>query len=133
MSQPDVYFIKFDRIETPASIGLHAFEKAAPQRLLISLTLILERPQRLEDAPERVLDYDFAHQGVLSLARSGHYLLQEALCENILDHCMAHPLVLGAVVQTSKPDVYADVERVSCRLARLSAGLAGFPWWTIDV
>jgi dihydroneopterin aldolase len=133
MSQPDVYFIRFARIETLASIGLHDFEKAARQRLYVSLTLILERPHRLEDAPETVLDYDFAREGILKLVGARHYQLQEALCEDILDLCMAHPLVLGAVVQTDKPDVYADVERVSCRLARLSRGLAGFSWWTIDV
>ena len=41
MTHPDFYLVRISRIETLASIGIHAFEQAARQTLLVSVVLML--------------------------------------------------------------------------------------------
>ena len=132
MSYPPFYLIRISRIETSASIGIHAFEQAARQKLYVSVTLMLPPPP-LGDQIEGVQDYDFVREGVLGLVNTRHFNLQETLCGEILDLCLRQPGVLGAVVQTDKADVYPDVAGVACRMARLGPSLPGFPWWDLDV
>jgi dihydroneopterin aldolase len=126
------YLIRISGIETSASIGLHSFEKAARQKFLVSVVLLLKKPPRADDVAS-VQDYDFVREGVLKLAADRHYNLQETFCEEVLDLCMAQPKVLGAVVQTDKPDVYPGVQSVSCRMARGAAEEPPFAWWSVDV
>ncbi|HEX5006981.1 MAG TPA: dihydroneopterin aldolase [Hyphomonadaceae bacterium] len=124
------YLIRIGGIDTSASIGIHGFEQAARQKLLVSVVLLLELPGT-GDQIASVQDYDFVREGVLTLVSSGHFNLQETLCGAILDLCLAQKGVLGAVVQTDKPDVYPGVASVACRMARLGPRLGDFPWWTI--
>ena len=126
------YLIRIGGIDTSASIGIHGFEQAARQKLLVSVALLLE-PPRAGDEIASVQDYDFVREGVLGLVSGGHFNLQETLCSAILDLCLAQKGVLGAVVQTDKPDVYPGVAAVACRMARMGPGLGDFPWWTVDV
>ncbi len=133
MNEPDIYFVSLRRIEVQASIGIHAFEQAARQKLYVSVMLILLRPEATGDEIAAVQDYDFVREGVLKLAADRHFNLQETLCGEILDICLAQASVLGAVVQTDKPDVYPAVAGVACRMARLRPSLAGFAWWTLNI
>jgi 7,8-dihydroneopterin aldolase/epimerase/oxygenase len=126
------YLVTIGGIEASASIGIHGFEKTARQRFLVSVVLLLDRPPRGDDVAN-VQDYDFVREGVLKLAASRHYNLQETFCEDVLDLCMAQPKVRGAVVQTDKPDVYPGVQSVSCRMARGAAEEPPFAWWSVDV
>ena len=133
MNELDIYFVSLRRIEVQASIGIHAFEQAARQKLYVSVMLILPRPEAAGDEIGAVQDYDFVREGVLKLAADRHFNLQETLCGEILDLCLAQAGVLGAVVQTDKPDVYPAVAGVACRMARLRPSLAGFAWWTLNI
>jgi dihydroneopterin aldolase len=132
MSAPDFYLVRISGIETSASIGIHGFEKAARQKLMVSVTLMLKPPPGA-DQIEGVQDYDFVREGVLALVNGRHFNLQETLCGEILELCLRQPGVLGAVVQTDKPDVYPGVAGVACRMGRLGPSLAGFPWWDLPV
>jgi dihydroneopterin aldolase len=129
---PPFYLIRIGGIDTSASIGIHGFEQAARQNLRVSVVLLLDPPMP-GDGIASVQDYDFVREGVLRLVSGGHFNLQETLCSAILDLCLAEKGVLGAVVQTDKPDVYPGVAAVACRMARMGHSLADFPWWTIDV
>ena len=124
------YLIRIAGIGTSASIGIHGFEQAARQKLLVSVVLMLDPPPA-GDQIASVQDYDFVREGVLKLVSGGHFNLQETLCSAILDLCLAQKGVLGAVVQTDKPDVYPGVAAVACRMARMGPRLGDFPWWTI--
>jgi dihydroneopterin aldolase len=126
------YIVRIGGIDTSASIGIHGFEQTARQKLLVSVVLLLDPPAG-PDAIATVQDYDFVREGVLRLVSGGHFNLQETLCSAILDLCLAQKGVLGAVVQTDKPDVYPGVATVACRMARIGPKLGDFPWWTIDV
>ena len=132
MSYPSFYLIRISGIEASASIGIHGFEQGARQRLLVSVTL-MAAPPSAGDNLAGVLDYDFVREGVLKRVAAKHYNLQEALCADILDLCLIRKGVLGAVVQTDKPDVYPGVAGVACRMARMGPAFLDFPWWTLDV
>ncbi len=93
------------------SIGIHAFERAAPQRVLINIDLWV-RSAAATDEIEAVVDYDFLREEVRRLAASRHFNLQETLVAAIADACLARPGVLAARVSTEKPDVYPDCEAV---------------------
>ena len=125
------YLVRIAGIDTSASIGIHGFEQAARQKLLVSVVLLLD-PPKAGDQIADVQDYDFVREGVLKLVSGGHFNLQETLCSAILDLCLAQGGVLGAVVQTDKPDVYPGVAAVACRMARMGPRLGDFPWWTIS-
>ncbi|HEV7691626.1 MAG TPA: dihydroneopterin aldolase [Hyphomonadaceae bacterium] len=132
MSFPNFYLIRISGIEASASIGIHEFEQTARQRLLVSVTL-MATPAAHGDDLAGVLDYDFVREGVLKRVAAKHYNLQEALCADILDLCLIRKGVLGAVVQTDKPDVYPGVSGVACRMGRMGPQMLGFPWWTLEI
>jgi dihydroneopterin aldolase len=99
--------------EAQASIGIHDFEKAAPQRLLIDIELTLNNAQRPEaDHIAHVVDYDFLREETLKLLAARHYELQETLCHDIAEFCLARPEVRHVIVYSRKPDVYPDCESV---------------------
>src|SRR5262245_55421142 len=91
------------------SIGIHDFEKKAPQTVVVNVDLVLAEPETAHgDHIANVLNYDTVHDGIVALAKSRHFNLQETLVEAILDLCLAQPGVVEARVSTEKPDVYKD-------------------------
>ena len=104
-------------------IGVHAFEKAAPQRLLFNVELYV--PLALStptvDALDEVVDYDFIRRVIAERVARGHIELQETLCDDLLTAMLAHPRVKAALVSTEKPDVYPDCESVGCQVFGLKA------------
>ncbi len=93
----------------PVSIGIHDFEKQGPQTVVVNVELRLAPADRAHnDRIANVLNYDTVHDGIVALARSRHFNLQETLVEAILDLCLAQPGVVEARVSTEKPDVYVD-------------------------
>ena len=55
MSFPSFYLIRIGGIETSASIGIHAFELAARQPLLVSVTLMLKPPPGADTIAYRIM------------------------------------------------------------------------------
>jgi dihydroneopterin aldolase len=100
-----------------ANIGIHDFEKAGPQRLLISVEIEVEVPvPPSSDEIEAVLDYEFLRSGILDLLTDRHFNLQETLCREIIAMIAGHATVKSAVVSTRKPDVYPDCGAVGVSL-----------------
>jgi dihydroneopterin aldolase len=97
-----------------ANIGIHAFEKVGPQKLVISVDLFvpLALSTPLHDKIHEVLDYDFVRSTVRQRIEQGHINLQETLVDDIARALLAHPSVAAVRVASEKPDVYADVEAV---------------------
>src|SRR5258707_2522395 len=72
---------------------------------------MIRRPPRSTLFPYTTLfrsNYDVVHDGIVALAKSRHFNLQEALVDAILDLLLAQPGVIEARVSTEKPDVYGD-------------------------
>jgi 7,8-dihydroneopterin aldolase/epimerase/oxygenase len=96
--------------EVQARIGIHDFEQAAPQRLLINVDLYVPLKHSLpkQDQIHNVVDYDFIRGVVHQRIALGHINLQETLCDDVLATLLQHPLVHAARVSSCKPDVYPD-------------------------
>lgn len=104
--------------EVQATIGIHDFEKAGPQRLLISVDVEVDPPDApLADDIAAVLDYDFLRGGILDLVADRHFNLQETLCRAIISLIAERASVKTAVVSTRKPDVYPDCAAVGVELS----------------
>ena len=100
-------FIRDLRLQV--SIGIYDFELEKPQAVVINVDLLLVEPERAaDDSIANVLNYDVIHDGIVALAGSRHFNLQETLVEAILDLCLAQSQVVEARVSTEKPDVYKD-------------------------
>ncbi len=106
-----------------ASIGFHDFEKQAPQRILISVDLfvpIASSTSNRDDVLD-VVDYDFIRTGIVKIAQSRHFNLQETLIDEICALCLSQPSVRAARVETQKPDVYPDCKTVGIEVFRWAA------------
>lgn len=110
------------RHELPVRIGIHDFERQAPQRLWFDVDLCVKLQDARADADDiaQTLDYDFLRSIIARVVGSRHHELQETLCDAVLDAVMRRPAVQAARVATRKPDVYADsasvgVERVAVK------------------
>ncbi len=100
-------FIRDFRLQV--SIGIHDFEKDGPQTVVVNIDLLLGPAEAAHgDRIANVLNYDVVHDGIVALAKSRHFNLQETLVEAILDLCLMQPGVVEARVSTEKPDVYKD-------------------------
>jgi len=97
-----------------ANIGIHAFEKSGPQRLVLNVDLFvpLALSTPLHDRIDEVVDYDFVRQTIRSRIGRGHINLQETLVDDVARALLAHPAVRAVRVASEKPDVYEDVEAV---------------------
>lgn len=97
-----------------ANIGIHAFERAGAQRLVINVDLFVpyavSTPKH--DRIHEVVDYDFVRATVRRRIAQGHINLQETLVDDIARALLAHPGVHAVRVASEKPDVYEDVEAV---------------------
>lgn len=116
MNQVVTHF--FRSFSLQARIGVHAAERAAPQRILIDIDYDYLRPTGPEDRITSVLDYDGVRREVEAIVRSRHFNLQETLCDLIMASLMARPEVIRARVSTRKPDIYPDVESVGIVIER---------------
>jgi dihydroneopterin aldolase len=109
----------------PVRIGIHAFEQAAPQRIVFDIELYvpLHNTTPAQDDIQEVVDYDFVREVVQARVAQGHINLQETLGDDILNALLAHPGVAAASVSTRKPDVYPDCEAVGVQTFRMKPGL----------
>jgi 7,8-dihydroneopterin aldolase/epimerase/oxygenase len=97
----------------PISIGIHDFERSAPQMVIVNVELELaddmpDPRDRIEDA----VDYDFIRAGIMSIVKNRHFNLQETLCQEILELVLRRGGIERAKVSTRKPDVYPDCRSI---------------------
>ena len=103
-----------------ADIGIHDFEKTAPQPLLINVDLWVKVAEgELADDIANVLDYDFIREGVVRLVTGRRFNLQETLVHAILDLCLTRMQVLVARVSSAKTDVYPDCAQAGYEATRV--------------
>lgn len=125
--QGETHRIFLRNLRVMADIGIHDFEKQAPQALLINVDLYL-RPSSvpLNDDIANTLDYDFLRKGITELVASRRFNLQETLVHAILDLCLAREEVVLARVSSEKPNVYPDCEAVGYECTRVRSVSASF-------
>jgi dihydroneopterin aldolase len=110
----DCRLLSLRRYELPVRIGVHDFERRAPQRMWfdVDLCVPLTHAPAASDHIAQTLDYDFVRELIREIVGQTHHELQETLCDAILARLMAHPRIQAARVYTRKPDVYPDCESV---------------------
>lgn len=108
------------RHEVMVQIGVHEFEKTAPQRMWIDVDLYvpLAHTTPQNDHIAEVVDYDFVREVVARRVARGHIELQETLCDDLVDELMRHPGVQAVRLSTCKPDVYPDCDAVGVEVFR---------------
>jgi dihydroneopterin aldolase len=111
------YRIHLEGLEVAMGLGIHAAERAAPQRVTIDVAMDCTYPAVPEDRIDAVVDYDFLREGILGLAASRHFELQETLCDAVAALAFADPAVVRVRVRSKKLDVYPDA-RVGCEVVR---------------
>jgi len=107
--------------EIDMSIGWHAFEKQAEQRVLLNIDvfvpLALSTPSR--DHLSEVVDYDFIRSTIAARIGQGHIHLQETLVDDVACALLAHDAVLAVRVSSEKPDVYPDCRSVGIEVFQM--------------
>lgn len=116
-------------LELQARLGVHAHEKAAPQRILVHVELAVRDESAAEgvgpDALGRVVDYEEVVRLARQAVARGHVLLVETLAELIADAALRDARVEWAEVTVEKPDAFADVMSVGVSVRRDRAHLRG--------
>jgi len=99
------------RHEVMVQIGVHEFEKTAPQRMWIDVDLYVPLAHT---TPQN----DHIAEVVAQRIARGHIGLQETLCDDLVDELMRHPGVQAVRLSTCKPDVYPDCDAVGVEVFR---------------
>lgn len=111
------YRIVLRGLVLPFRIGVYEHEKHQPQRVRVTVELLVEAPARTE-ALGHVLNYEMVIDGVRALAERGHIPLVEALAEQILELCLGDRRVAAATVAVDKLDVCSEAESVGVVMTR---------------
>ena len=98
-------------------LGIHAAERAAAQRVQITVAMECRYPAAPEDRIDAVVDYDFLRTGILALAASRHFELQEVFCDAIAALALRDLRVQRVEVRSVKLDIYPDA-RIGCEIVR---------------
>jgi dihydroneopterin aldolase len=113
------YRIFIRDLEMIASVGVHQFEKIKPQRIRVSIDLIVgpRRPDAT-DTVDTVLSYENVVKAVRAIVATGHFQLIETLAERIAAECLHHYTVTSAKVKIEKPDIFPDAASVGIEIER---------------
>ena len=115
-----------------ASIGVHAHEHAAPQRVRINVDLGVEDDGALplsrrpvgRDELARVVDYEKVADTVRTIVSAGHVRLVETLAERIAESCLADRRVHLARIRVEKLDIFADATSAGVEIERRRSDLS---------
>ncbi len=109
-----------------ASIGVHAHEHTAPQRVRINVDLAItddgaaktSRAAVGQDDLGRVVDYEALVNRIRAIVAAGHVQLAETLAERLAEACLADDRILIARVRVEKLDVFADATSAGVEVER---------------
>ena len=115
-----------------ASIGVHAHEHAAAQRIRINVDLaVVDEPARgvsreavSRERLARVVDYEAVAARIRSIVATGHVVLVETLAERIAESCLEDERVELARVRVEKLDVFIDAASAGVEIERRQSDLS---------
>ncbi len=112
------------------SIGVHAHEHEAPQRVKIDLSMwVRENPAAIDDDIANVISYEDVVSGIERLLGDGHIELVETAAERIAELCLEDRRCAKVRVKVEKLDVYTNAAGVGVEIERGRA--AGAPPGTL--
>lgn len=102
------------------NIGIHDFERTAPQKIRIDVDLYVKPPQGGRTGSVKdVVDYDFLREGIRKIVGGEHIDLQEQLVERIVELSFSNDDVLAVRASSRKLDVYPDCQSVGVEICRV--------------
>lgn len=109
-------------LEIKTIIGVHEYEKRAPQRILVNVQLMVrETGPAVSDRLEEVVDYGEVVRNIEMICKSGHVNLVETLAEKVAQWCLSDARVQSARVRIEKPDVISHAGAVGIEIERQRA------------
>ncbi len=100
-------------------IGIHPYERASRQRLLISLTLSADFDAAAAgDDIESALDYTTLAERVETFAQAGQFRLLETLAERLADELFEPPMDT-LEIEVTKPAALEKTREVGVRVMRV--------------
>jgi len=111
------YTILLEGLEVRIGLGVHAHERAAPQRVMLYVAMTCAYAAPPADRIDAVVDYDFLRERIHALAGARHIELQETLCDEVAALALADPRVTRVRVRSMKLDIYPDA-RIGCEIVR---------------
>jgi 7,8-dihydroneopterin aldolase/epimerase/oxygenase len=100
-------------------IGIHEYERLAPQRVRINVDMaVFERAGPLGDDIANVVSYEDIINGIKRVMDDGHINLVETLAEDIAALCLVDSRVDSVRVRVEKLDVYAEAASVGVEIER---------------
>lgn len=118
-AQPGVYRIFIRDLVLSCSIGVHDYEKLAPQRVRLNVDVTAREPgAALEDDIVKVVSYEDLVMGIRAIASVGHINLVETLAERVANLCLSDPRVVTVRVRVEKPDVIVEAGGVGVEIER---------------
>lgn len=113
----DTIFI--ENIPTQAIIGIHDFEKAAPQRLIISVKLGTDIRQAAEtDDVQYALDYDKISRFIDDYVSRSRFELLETLAEHLVGELFEAFAMTSIQLRVQKPGAIAYTQMVGLEIYR---------------
>jgi dihydroneopterin aldolase len=114
-----------------ASVGVHAFERAANQRIRINLDLDVTDQMgagesNADTGPDdlsRVVDYEAVAKKMRAIVTAGHVRLLETLAERLAASCLQDPRVKAVWVRIEKLDIFDDMASVGVEIMRQAASI----------
>jgi dihydroneopterin aldolase len=101
------------------SVGVHDFEKLAPQRVRVNVDLeVRESSVPIGDDIANVLSYEDVISGIKAMAGDGHINLIETMAENVAELCLADRRVVRVKVRVEKLDIEPDAASVGIEIER---------------
>ncbi len=101
------------------SIGVHAHEHEAPQRVKIDLSMwVRQNPAAIDDDIANVVSYEDVVSGIERLLGDGHIELVETAAERIADLCLEDRRCAKVRVKVEKLDVYTHAAGVGVEIER---------------
>lgn len=118
-SDAKLYRILVRDLVLKCSIGIHAHELLAPQRVRINVDMaVVEQAGPLNDAIENVVSYEDVIEGIKRMLAEGHINLVETLADNIAALCLTDERVQSVRIRVEKLDVYAEAASVGIEIER---------------
>ncbi len=109
-------WIELKNFKIKTLIGVHDYERQAPQELILNLKIRVDASKAVEtDSIKHALDYEKLHQRILELAQRSSFQLLETLVHHIEKLVLEEKQALEVLVEITKAKILKNCEAVIVR------------------
>ena len=110
--------IFFKEINILCRIGVYEHEQKHPQRIIISIELVLSTEvEPINDRIDETLNYDLIYREIKKISSSQHFNLVETLTYRIFIYLKKLKKVSDLRISVSKPDIYENCNEVGYEIS----------------